>query len=73
MKDNFALFDPIQVEGKCAVMTGEDADVKATQFRGSDEALAGSFYKDRVRIADDRTPEPRRGGQNTKEMRGLPA
>jgi hypothetical protein len=47
-------------------MTGEDTDVKAIQFRGSDEALAGSFRKDHVRIADDRTPEPRRGGQNTK-------
>jgi hypothetical protein len=44
MKANFTLFDPIQVEGKCAVMTGEDTDVKATQFRGSDETLAGSFH-----------------------------
>jgi hypothetical protein len=66
MKDNFNLFDPIQVEGKCAVMTGEDTDVKATQFRGSDETLAGSFHKDHVRIAYDRPPEPRRGGQNSK-------
>src|SRR6202162_3853692 len=70
MKDNFNLFDPIQVEGKCAVMTGEDTDVKATQFRGSDETLAGTFHKDYVRIAYDRTPEPRRGGQNTKRDDG---
>jgi len=47
-------------------MTGEDTDVKATQFRGSDETLAGSFHKDHVRIAYDRTPEPRQGGQKTK-------
>jgi hypothetical protein len=66
MKVNATLFDPIQVEGKCAVMTGEDTDVKAIQFRGSDETLAGSFHKNHVRIADDRTPEPRRGRQNTK-------
>jgi hypothetical protein len=59
MKANFTLFDPIQVEGKCAVMTGEDTDVKATQFSGSDETLAGSFHKDHVRIAYDRTPEAR--------------
>jgi hypothetical protein len=45
------------------VMTGEAPDVKATQFRGSDETLARSFHKDHVRIAYDRTPEPRRGGQ----------
>ena len=63
MKVNSTLFDPIQVEGKCAVMTGEDTDVKAIQFRGSDETLAGSFHKNHVRIADDRTPEPRRGRQ----------
>ncbi|MCU1222161.1 MAG: hypothetical protein JWQ42_254 [Edaphobacter sp.] len=48
------------------MMTGEDTDVKAIQFRGSDETLAGSFQKNHVRIADDRTPEPRRGRQNTK-------
>ncbi|RZU35419.1 hypothetical protein BDD14_5465 [Edaphobacter modestus] len=46
--------------------TGEDTRVKANQFRGSDETLAGSFHKDHVRIADDRTPASRRGGQNTK-------
>jgi hypothetical protein len=66
MKVNSTFFDSIQVEGKCAVMTGEDTDVKAIQFRGSDETLAGSFHKNHVRIADDRTPEPRRGRQNTK-------
>jgi hypothetical protein len=33
MKANFTLFDPIQMEGKCAVMTGEDTDVKATQIQ----------------------------------------
>jgi hypothetical protein len=70
MKDNFTLFDPIQVEGKCAVLTGEDTDLKATQSRDSDETLAGSFHKDRVRIADDRPPEPRRGGQNTNKDEG---
>jgi hypothetical protein len=70
MKANFTLFDPIQMEGKCAVMTGEDTDVEATQFRGSDGTPAGSFHKDHVRIADDRPPEPRRGGQNTKRDEG---
>jgi hypothetical protein len=70
MKTNFTLFDPIQVEGKCAVITGEDTAVKATQFRGSDEALAGSFHKDHVSIAYDWTPEPRRGTQNTKRGEG---
>lgn len=44
MKANSTLLDPIQVDGKCAVMNGEDTGVRATQFRGSDEALAGSFY-----------------------------
>jgi hypothetical protein len=63
MKANFTLFDPIQMEGKCAVMTGEDTDVKATQFRGSDETPAGSLHKDHVRIADDWPPERRRGVQ----------
>jgi hypothetical protein len=70
MKAYFILFDPIQVEGKCAVMTGEDTDVKATQFRSSDETLAGSFRKNHVRIADDSPPEPRRGGQNSKRDEG---
>jgi hypothetical protein len=51
-------------------MTGEDTDVKATQFRGSDETLAGRFHKDRVRIAYDRTPEPRGEGQKTKRDEG---
>jgi hypothetical protein len=70
MEDNFTLFVPIQVEGKCTVTTGEDTDVKATQFRGSDETLAGSFHKDHVRIAYARTPGPRRGGQNSKRDEG---
>jgi hypothetical protein len=70
MKANVTLFDPIQVEGKCAVMTGEDTDVKATQFSGSNETLAGSFHKDHVRIAYERTPEPRQGGQNSKRYEG---
>jgi hypothetical protein len=51
-------------------MTGEDTDVKATQFRGSDERLAGSFRKNHVRIADDSPPELRRGVQNSKRDEG---
>jgi hypothetical protein len=54
-------------------MTGEDTYVKATQFRRPDETLAGivgSVHKDPMRIADDRTPELRRGGQNTKRDKG---
>lgn len=54
-------------------MTGEDTDGKATQFRRPDETLAGivgSFHKDHARIADERTPEPRRRGQNTKREDG---
>jgi hypothetical protein len=51
-------------------MTAEDTDVKATQLRGSDETLAGSFRQDHVRIAYDRTPEPRPRGQNTKRDEG---
>jgi hypothetical protein len=70
MKANFTLFDPIQIEGKCAVITGEDTDVKATQFRGSDETPAGSLHKDHVRIADDWPPERRRGVQNSKRDEG---
>jgi hypothetical protein len=70
MKDNFTLLDPIQVEGKCAVITGKDKDVKATQFRGSDETPAGSLHKDHVRIADDWPPERRRGVQNSKGDEG---
>ena len=45
------------------MMTAEYTDVKATPLRGSVETLAGRFRKDHVRIAYDRTPEPRRGGQ----------
>ena len=48
------------------MMTAEYTDVKATQLRGSVETLAGTFHKDHVRIAYDRTPELRQGGQNTK-------
>jgi hypothetical protein len=70
MKTNFSLFGPIQIEGKCAVITGEDTDLEATQFRGSDEALAGNFPKDHVSIAYDRTPELRRGSQNTNRGEG---
>jgi hypothetical protein len=70
MKVNDNLFDPIQVKEKCAVMTGEDTDVKATEFRGSDETFASSFHKHQVRIAYDRTPEPRRVGQNSKRDEG---
>src|ERR1700722_14460366 len=54
-------------------MTGEDADGKATQFRRPDQTLAGlvgSFHKDHAGIADERTPEPRRRGQNTKRDGG---
>jgi hypothetical protein len=54
-------------------MTGEDTDGKATQFRRPDQTLAGlvgSFHKDHAGIADERTPEPRRRGQNTKRDEG---
>jgi hypothetical protein len=54
------------------VMTAENTDVGATQLRGSVETLAGRFRKDHVRIAYDRTPEPRLGGQNTKRDEGTP-
>jgi hypothetical protein len=43
MKANFTLFDPIQMEGKCAVTTGEDTDVEARtqkEMRGP----TASFY-----------------------------
>jgi hypothetical protein len=63
-------------EGACAVMTGEDTDGKATQFRRLDQTLAGlvgSFHKGHAGIADERAPEPRRRGQNTKEMMEPPA
>jgi hypothetical protein len=70
MKTNFTLFEPIQIEGKCAVLTGEVTDVKATQFSGSDDALAGSFHKDLVHIAYDRTLEPGREARIPKEVRG---
>jgi hypothetical protein len=70
MKANSTLLDPIQVDGKYAVMTGEDTDVKATQFRGSDETPAGSLHKDHVRIADVWPPERRRGVQNSKGDEG---
>jgi hypothetical protein len=55
------------------VTTGEDADGETTQFRLPDETIAGivgSFHKDHGRIADERTPEPRRGGQNAKRDEG---
>ena len=48
-------------------MTSEDT----TQVRGSGETLAGSFHQDHVRIAYDRNPEPRRGGQSTKRDAGI--
>jgi hypothetical protein len=54
-------------------MTGEDTDDKAAQFRRPDQTLAGlvgSFHKDHAGIADERTPEPRRRGQNTKRDDG---
>jgi hypothetical protein len=70
MKDNFILFDPIQFEGQLAVMTDEDTDVKATQFRGSDETLAGTFHNNHVPVAYDRTTEPRRRSQNAKTDTG---
>ena len=66
MKDNVTLFDPIQVEGTCAVMSGGDTGVKAAPLGGSDEVLGGSFHKDLARIANDRIPQPRGRGQNTK-------
>src|SRR5271154_6206984 len=55
---------------KPTVMTAEDTALKATQLRGSVETLAGRFRKDHVRIAYDRPPEPRRGGQKTKRDEG---
>jgi hypothetical protein len=67
------LYVQIEFEGACAVMTGEDTDGKATQFRRPDQTLAGlvgSFHKDHAGIADERTPEPRRRGQNTKRDDG---
>jgi hypothetical protein len=70
MKDNIILFDPIQVEGQLAVMTDEDTDVKAIQFRGSDETLAGTFHKNHVPVAYYQTPKPRRRGQNAKRDAG---
>jgi hypothetical protein len=60
-------------EGKCAVMTGEDTYVKASQFRRPDETLpriVGSFHKDHARIPDYRPSELRRGGQNAKRDEG---
>jgi hypothetical protein len=54
-------------------MTGEDTDVKVTEFRRTDEALTGlvgNLHKDRARVADDRPPEPRRRSQNTKRDEG---
>jgi hypothetical protein len=63
----------IAFEGACAVMTGEDTDGKAAQFRRSDQALAGivgGFDKNHAGTADDRTPEPRRTGQNTERDDG---
>jgi hypothetical protein len=54
-------------------MTGGDG--KATQFRRPDQTLAGlvgSFHKDHPGISDERTPEPRRRGQNTKRDDGPP-
>ena len=55
------------------MMTGEDTDGKATQFKRPDQTLAGlvgSFHKDHAGIADERTPEPQRRGQNTKRDDG---
>jgi hypothetical protein len=51
-------------------MTGEDTDVKTTQFRGSDETLAGSFRKNHVRIADDSPPETPTGRPEFKKRCG---
>jgi hypothetical protein len=51
-------------------MAGEDTDGKATQFGRPDETLAGivgSFHKDHVRLADERTPEPQLGGRLAKK------
>ena len=53
-------------------MTGGDG--KATQFKRPDQTLAGlvgSFHKDRAGIADERTTEPQRRGQNTKRDDGI--
>jgi len=50
-------------------MTGEDTDGEAAQLRRPDQTLAGlvgSFHKDHARIAHERAPQTRRGGQNTK-------
>jgi hypothetical protein len=70
MKAKSTLLDSIQVDGKLAVMSGDDTDVKATPFRGSDETLADSFHKDQVRIAYDRIQKTRRRSQNTKRDYG---
>ena len=70
MNANSTLLNPIQADGKCAVTSGEDTAVKATEFRGSDATLDDTFPKDHVRIAYDRTPEPRREGRHTKRDEG---
>jgi hypothetical protein len=67
------LYVQITFEGACAVMTGEDTDGKVTQFRRPDQTLAGpvgGIHKDQAGIADERTAEPRRRGQNTKRDDG---
>jgi hypothetical protein len=59
-------------EGKCAVMTGEDTYVKASQFRRPDETLpriVGSFHKDHARIPDYRPRNYGGEARMQKEMR----
>jgi hypothetical protein len=55
------------------VTTGEDTEVKAAQFRGSDETLAGSFHKEHVRIPSIGPRNPDGEARIQKEMRGPPA
>jgi hypothetical protein len=73
MKANFTLFDPIQIEGKCAVITGQDSDVKATQFRGSDEHPPAAFI--RIMCASLTIGPRNADGESRiqKEMKGPPS
>jgi hypothetical protein len=73
MKVNSTLFDPIQVEGKCAVMTGEDIDVKAIQFRGSEEHSPAAFIRNHVPSLTIGPRNPDGDARIQKEMRGPPA
>ena len=66
----------IAFEGTCAVMTGEDTDGKATQFRRPDQTLAGlvgSFHKDHAGIATSGRRNPDGEARIQKEMMEPPA